>query len=123
MGYEVFDRKATRAGTPKLTIAKTKTIFLNPDAGDLIRRVDGKFVHLLWDATAHKMALRPLGKADSIAFKLTTQSGRRRGMTVSAAAFLRHIRWNAPKSTTVDVIWDERNKVLEASLPSKFIGS
>jgi hypothetical protein len=121
MGYEVFDQKGTKIGSPALTITKAKTIFLNPYAGDLIRRAGGKFVHLLWDAGAHKMALRPLAKADSIAFKLTNQSGTRRGMTVSAAAFLRYIGWNAAKSTAVAVSWNEKEKALEALLPSKFL--
>jgi hypothetical protein len=121
MGYEVFDRKATKIGSPGLTITKAKTIALNPDAGDLVRRAGGKFVHFLWDASANKMALRPLAKADSIAFKLTNQSGKRRGMTVSAAAFLHHIGWNAAKSTAVAASWNEKDKALEALLPSKFI--
>ena len=88
---------------------------------DLLRRVGGKFVHILWDAETHRIALQPLMKADSRAFKLSSKSGRR-GMVISATAFLRHIRWDLPKTATVEVALNEENKLLEASLPSKFIG-
>lgn len=121
MAYEVFDQKATKPVTPMLTISKAKTLFLNPGASDLLRQAGGKFVHLLWDASAHKLALRPLPKADRIAFKLTSQSAQRRGMSISAAAFLRHIGWNPAKSMAFNVAWNEKEKLLEASLPAKFL--
>lgn len=121
MAYEVFDQKATKLVTPMLTISRGKTIYLNPGASDLLRESGGKFIHLLWDASARRIALRPLARPDSIAFKLTNQSGERRGMTVSAAAFLRHIGWNATKSKTFEVAWNEKEKLLEASLPAKFL--
>lgn len=121
MAYEVFDQKAAKLVTPMLTISRGNTLYLNPGASDLLREAGGKFAHLLWDASARKVALRPLSKPDSIAFKLTNQSGERRGMTVSAAAFLRHVGWTATKSVTLEVAWNEKEKLLEASLPTKFL--
>lgn len=120
MAYEVFNQKATKQFPPRLTVSKAK-LFLNRGASDLLRQAGGKFAHLLWDASAQKLALRPLGKPDRIAFKLTIQGGERRGMTVSVAAFLRHIGWTATKSVTLEVAWNEKEKLLEASLPAKFL--
>lgn len=96
-------------------------MLLNADAGDLLHRAGAKFVHIMWDSDARKVALRPLTRADKIAFKLTSKAGRR-GMAITAGSFLRYIRWNSANSATVPVEWNEESKVLEASLPSKFIG-
>ena len=121
MGYELFDNKAVRLGSPALTITGDGRMSINADAGDLLRRVGAKFVHILWDAAANKIALRPLTEADTSAFKLTSKSGRR-GMVISGATFLRHIGWDVSKPATIAVKWNEKTKVLEASLPRRLTG-
>jgi hypothetical protein len=83
MAYEVFDNKATRLGSPALTIATDGRLALNADAGDLLKGLGAKFVHLLWDAEARKIALRPLAKADSRSYKLSVPHAHKRGMLVS----------------------------------------
>ena len=98
-----------------MTITKDGRIVLNADAGELLRRAGGKFVHILWDAAAYKIALRPLAKTNRSAFKLTTKRGRR-SMVISGATFLRYIRWDLSKTVTVPVEWNEKERVLEASL-------
>ena len=121
MAYELFDSKAIRLGAPSLTLTRDGRIVLNADAADLLRRAGGKFVHLLWDADALKIALKPLGKADGAAFKLTSKIGKR-GMVISGSTFLRHIGWSLSKSARLEAAWNEERKMLEASLPGKFVG-
>ena len=118
MGYEVFDNKATRLGSPALTITTDGRLALNADAGDLLRNAGAKFAHLLWDAEARKIALRPLTKADTRSYKLTVPSAHKRGMSVSAATFLRYIGWSFSTRATLTVEWNEKEKLLEAVLPS-----
>jgi len=118
MGYEVFDNKATRLGSPALTITTDGRLALNADAGDLLRNAGAKFAHLLWDAEARKIALRPLTKADTRSYKLTVPSAHKRGMSVSAATFLRYIGWSFSTRATLAVEWNEKEKLLEAVLPS-----
>ena len=117
MAYEVFDYKATRLGSPALTITTDGRLALNGDAGDLLRSVGAKFAHLLWDAEARKIALRPLTKRDSRSYRLTVPRAHKRGMSVSAATFLRYIGWSSSTRATLAVEWNEKEKLLEAVLP------
>src|SRR5579864_9620076 len=118
MAYEVFDNKATRLGTPALTVTTDGRLALNADAGDLLRSVGAKFTHLLWDAEARKIALRPLTKADSRSYKLSVPHAHKRGMLVAAATFLRYIGWSPSIRVTLAIEWNENEKLLEVVLPS-----
>ena len=64
-------------GSPALTITTDGRLALNADAGDLMKGLGAKFVHLLWDAEARKIALRPLTKADSRSYKLSVPHTRK----------------------------------------------
>jgi hypothetical protein len=116
MGYELFNVKKARAGSPAMTVYGDGKIALNADAGDLLRREGAKFVQILWDSKASKMGLRPLSKSAESSFKLSTKSGRR-SMVFSGLTFLRHIRWNFSESETIPIVWNKEEKLLEASLP------
>ena len=117
MAYEVFDIKATRLGSPAFTIATDGRIALNTDAGDLMEEVGAKFVHLLWDSEARKIALRPLAKADARAYKLSVPHAHKRGMLVAASTFMRYVGWPLSKRVTLPAEWNEKEKILEATLP------
>jgi hypothetical protein len=123
MGYTLFNAKVNQTGSPALTVHGDGKIGLNADAGDLLRQEGAKFVQILWDAGASKMALRPLLKSGESSFKLSTKSGRR-GMVFSGLKFLRHIKWDFAKSAIIPIVWNEEEKLLEASLPREnFTGS
>jgi len=120
MAYELFTIKAARLGSPSLTITPDGRIALNADAGDLLKSAGAKFVQILWDAKVCRVALRPLARPDENSYKLFVKSGKR-GATFSARTFLRYIGWDMSKSATIPVEWNEREKVLEASLPRENI--
>lgn len=120
MAYELFNAKAIRLGSPGLTIKTDGRITLNADAGDIMARAGAKFVQILWDAKAGRVALRPLSKPDKSAYKLTVNSSKR-GAAISGLTFLRYIGWHSSESTTIPVQWNEKEKVLEASLPQEKI--
>jgi hypothetical protein len=90
MVYQLFTVKAARLGSPALTITADGRFTLNADAGDLLRRTGAKFVQILWDAAADKLALRPLAKSGDSAYKLRVRKGKR-GTMLSARTFLRYI--------------------------------
>ena len=121
MAYELFDSKATKIGTPALTIASFKISF-NADAGDVLRSVGARYVHVLWDAQACKMAVRPAPKADANSYKLTFPQGKR-GATLSAQSFLNHIQWKTKVPQVLPVTWNEKEQLLEASLPKEHMGT
>gem|GEM_PF-1168876 len=118
MAYEVFDNKATRLGSPALTIATDGRFSLNADAGDLLKELGAKFVHLLWDAEARRIALRPLTRADSRSYKLSVPNAHKRGMVVSASTFLRYIGWPLSKRVTLPAEWNGKERILEVVLPA-----
>src|SRR5260370_37378970 len=103
MAYEVFENKADRLGTPALTIATDGRFSLNADAGDLLRAVKAKFVHILWDAEARKIALRPVAKPEEHTYRLTSSTAHNRGMYLSATAFMRSTRFHLSIRSTLPV--------------------
>lgn len=120
MAYVLFESKAVKIGTPALTIAGIRVSF-NADAGDILHRIGARYLHVLWDSDACKVALRPTAKADENAYKITFPKGKR-GASFSAQSFLNHIHWNASSPKLVPVAWNEKEKLLEASLPKEHIG-
>jgi len=120
MAYELFDSKAAKIGSPRLTIREGRVAF-NADAGDVLSKSGAKFAHLLWDAIDCKLAIRPLGKGDARAFKLSFRQGFRGG-TIRAQSFLKYIRWNATSPVVVAAEWNDRERILEALLPREHVG-
>jgi hypothetical protein len=86
-------------GSPAITISKQK-FNLNSAAGEIFRRTNAKFVHVFWDASAHKVAVRPTLKADSQTYALIMPA-EKRNVSFTAQAFLKHIGWNDPEACTV----------------------
>jgi hypothetical protein len=116
MAYALFTTRALRKGSPTLTITADKRIGLNADAGDRLWSVGAKFVQILWDAEAYRVALRPLAKPGESSYKLLVKKGKR-GTMFSARTFLHSIGWNSSRSTVISIEWNEEEKLLEASLP------
>jgi len=99
MPYELFHNKATRFGSPQLTIRGGRIAF-NADAGDILAEVGMRFAHLLFDVGESKVAIRPVKKEDEHSFAISIPKGKRGG-TISAESFLNYIRWHAPKPIVV----------------------
>jgi hypothetical protein len=99
VAYELFTTKAIRLGSPSLTISPDARVALNADAGDLLG-AGARFVQILWDAKAHKVALRPLAKPVESSYKLYIKGGKR-GRHFSARSFLRFISSKTPAASTL----------------------
>jgi hypothetical protein len=121
MAYELFHNKAAKFTSPQLTIRGGRIAF-NADAGDILVGVGMRFAHLLWDAEACKLAIRPIMKEDENAFRVSIPVGKRGG-TFSAQSFLNYIQWRAESPIVVNAHWNERERLLEASLPKEQIGA
>lgn len=121
MPYELFHNKAAKFGSPQLTIRGGR-IFFNAAAGDILAGIGMRFAHILWDADACKLALKPLTKEHEKAFRASIPAGKRGG-TFSAQSFLNYINWNATEPVVVAAEWNERERLLEALLPKENIGT
>ncbi len=121
MGYELFQKKASRFSAPQLTVRGGK-IALNADASDLLAAAGGVFVHIFWDKSANKIAIHPLKKADEDAFKVSARRGNR-GATIAAQSFLGYIKWRALGPVVLAAHWDEAARALEATLPKEHVAT
>ncbi len=117
----MFDSKAAKFGSPQFTVRSGKIAF-NADAGDFLSKAGIKFAHFLWDSEACRLAVRAAEKKDSRAFKVTFVPGRRGG-TISAQSFLKYIRWHADGPVVVPASWNDKEHLLEASLPKEHVGA
>lgn len=120
MAYELFHNKAARSSALQLTIRSGKIAF-TAAAGDILASAGMRFVHLLWDVAACKIAIRPTTKEDDSAFKVSIPKGKRGG-TISAQSFLNYIDWRASRPVIVDARWNDNERLLEASVPKEHVG-
>src|SRR5438552_4084107 len=119
MAYELFQNKAAKFGSPQATIRNGKIAF-NADAGDLWDKLGSRFAHLLWDADAHTIAIRPIKNRDENTFLVSAHGGKR-GRTISALSFLKYIHWTGDKPVTVDVRWNDSAELMEIVVPKERI--
>ena len=119
-GLRIVRQQGRQFGSPQLTIRSAKVAF-NADAGDILSKAGVKFAHLLWDSEACRLALRAAESKDARAFKVTFVPGKRGG-TVSAQSFLKYIQWHAARPIVVQASWNDKEHLLEASLPREHVG-
>jgi hypothetical protein len=123
MAYETFERQSASSGDPALTVAPApdSRITLNAAAARLMERAGVKAVRILWDKTKSGIALQSAQKGDHNSYSLVFGRHSRQA-AFSGKAFLRYIGWSSSHRETVPAKWDEQQKMLEATLPSRFIG-
>jgi hypothetical protein len=115
MAYEIFKRTVTRAEAPTLSIVPDGRITINAAASRILLGAGMKSALLLWDRTGHKVALKAAQRGDKNAYAVSFS--RARSGTIRAKSFLRHIGWNGDEREMVSANWNEKEKMLEATLP------
>lgn len=119
MAYETFERVAVRVEDPTVSVTKDGRIALNAAASRLFEKAGTKAVRILWDKTTCGIALQAVPKSDKNAFSVSFGG---RSHTITAKRFFDYIGWASDRRQTVPARWDERQKMLEATLPSRFVG-
>ena len=122
MAYETFERRSVRIEDPALAVAPNGRIALNAAATRLLEKSGVKAVKILWDRTTCGIALQAAPKDDKDSYSLAFSSGYH-SATLAAKAFVRHIGWTSKSRQTVFAKWNEQKKMLEAQLPSHFVGT
>jgi len=117
MAYEVFKRSGTRVESPALSIVPEGRIAINAAAARIFVSLGIKSVLLLWDRAGHKLAIKAAQKADKNAYAVSIAPARHSG-SLRAKSFLSYIGWNAAKREMIPAIWNEKEKMLEATLPA-----
>lgn len=116
MPFEVFSRYGNRINRPPtLAIAKQGRIQLNKAAAELLGTPDAiKWVLLMWDKSANKIAIRPLRTKDKRAYKINFNPNG--GAALSAKSFVEFIGYDRDATKWFPARWNETEKALEADL-------
>jgi hypothetical protein len=123
VAYETFERTTVRVEEPVLTVAPIRDgrIALNAAASRLLEQAGVKAVKILWDKATCGIALQAARKSDTNAYSISF-GDRVHQATLSAKTFLRYIGWSSDRRQTVSAKWNEQHKMLEATLPTQFVG-
>src|SRR5579871_986634 len=116
MAYEVFERTSTRVEEPAISVRPEGRIAVNAASARILKQAGIKTVVLLWDKSHRKIALKAASKADMNAYAVSftgTHSG-----IIRAKAFLEHIGWMTLRSRMLPATWNEKEKMLEVTLPA-----
>jgi hypothetical protein len=115
MAYEVFERTSARVEEPTITLRSEGRIAINAAAVRILKQVGIKNVLLLWDRSHRKIALKAAQKAETNAYAVSF-TGNHSGI-VRGKAFLEHIGWTTSQSQMFPATWNEKEKMLEITLP------
>ncbi len=120
MEYEIFEKKATRFGTPAVTFNRKDRISINSQAARIFHQQAVEFVLLLWDKQSRGAALRPMTKKDSRAYKLSygrVSNNQPNGASFSARSFMRYVGWKTQEKQTMPATWNDDKQIMEFVVP------
>lgn len=121
MAYQLFERTGVRVESPTLSIVPDGRIALNSASARLLSEAGVKSVALLWDKSAHKVALKATTKGDSNGYAVSLSPDKHSG-SLRAKTFISHIGWRATKRIMVPAVWNVQERMLEAILPPEYLG-
>jgi hypothetical protein len=122
MAYEVFKRTGARVETPTLSIVPDGRIAINAAAVRIVREGRITSVLLLWDPTNHRLALKAAQRGDKNSYAVSIAPSSHSG-SLRAKSFLRHIGWSGRKREMIPAVWNEKERMLEATLPLEHLKS
>jgi len=118
MAYQIFEKRNIRVTTPAITVATNGRIILNVAAARLFHSNAVENVLLLFDNERNMMALRPISKKDSRAYKVTYGKNQN-GCSFSGKSFLDFAQINYSEKRTFPAVWNENEGLLEVSVTAE----
>lgn len=122
MAYELFKRTGARVETPTLSITPDGRLAINAAAVRIAKEARITSVVLLWDAVNHRLALKAAQKGDKNSYALSIVAASHSG-SLRAKAFIAHIGWKASKRETIPVVWNEKDRMFEGTVPLEHLES
>jgi hypothetical protein len=122
MAYEVFKRTGARVETPTISIVPDGRIAINAAAVRIVKEARIASVLLLWDRTTHRLAMKAAQKGDKNSYAVSISPSSHSG-SLRAKAFISHIGWKAHKREMIPAIWNEKERMFEATLPVEHLES
>ena len=96
MGYEIFERKTPRMGTPLLSFSKIGGITFNQTASRILQKASITNVLLMWDAKDKKLAMKTASTSNDIRSYVIRYNDKGNGAGFSAKTFLDYAENPAP---------------------------
>lgn len=118
MAFEIFTRKVIRTGNPAIGFNALGRISLNQAATAQFRKDAVEFVLLLWDRDAHTVALRPITKKDSRAYRVAYNK-KANACGFSAKTFFDYIGLDYTSSFAVPAEWDDEEGFFRIVVPAE----
>ena len=115
MPYEVYTRTRIRAGSPSVTITTLGRISLNTAATRFLEKKEAKFLMLLWDAEAKRIALKVATEPSKTSYTIS-YGVKGNGAGFSAKTFLDHIGYDQSKTSSFNADWNEPEEMFEVQL-------
>jgi hypothetical protein len=122
MAYEVYKRTSIRVEEPTVSITPYGRIYLNAAAVRVLKSQGVKSVLLLWDDANKKVALKAAAARHRDAYTVSIVPDAHSG-SLKAKSFLSFIGWHAQERTTLRATWNDKEKMLEVSLPWEHVSS
>jgi hypothetical protein len=120
MAYELFKRTVARVETPTVSIVPDGRVAINVAIVRLFQEARISSVVLLWDERNRRMAIKASRKNDRNAYAVSFSRGH--SGVIRAKSFLSHIRWKADQRTRLDATWNEKEQMIEVTLPVEHVG-
>lgn len=118
MSYQIFEKRNVRTTTPSITISTIGRIMLNAAAARIFHENAVESVLLLLDKEQGKIALRPITKKDSRAYRVTYGKNKN-GCSFSGKSFLDFAKFDYSRKRTFPTVWNENDGLMEISLSTE----
>lgn len=120
MGWEIFERKVRRSGSPAITFNKLGRLSMNKTATVRLERDAVEFVLLLWDPSKRQIGIRPITKRDPRAYRLA-YGKKGNGAGFSAKTFMDYVGYDYKESRSFPLRWDEGESMFTGEIPAEVL--
>lgn len=118
MPYEIIPKKKTRSISPFISFSARGRVGLNQAATAIMDNSAVEFVLLMWDKDRHRVAIQPISKKDSRAYKL----GRAKSSSmVFAKSFMEQIQYDFNETRTFPAEWNDDRGFFEIEISADCI--
>jgi hypothetical protein len=120
MGYEIFEKKRPKPGTPVMSFSKIGSITFNQTVSRAFEKLGIKNVLLMWDAGARKIALKATSDEEDPRSYVVRYNDKGNGAGFSAKTFLDYagIDYSQRKPITIDIS-SSNEFVVEVKVPDE----
>lgn len=120
MAYEIYSKQIVRDTEPMITLNKRGRMAFNVSATRILHEAGFDTVFLLWDADAHKFAVRATNtKKDARTHRVRFAGRDNKWASISAKGFLTHIGHDLSTTKAYPATWNADESMFEVSIEAE----